>query len=128
RHTRFSRDWSSDVCSSDLYGADKIRGIKQTHQPSPWMNDYGQFSLMPVSGRGEFNQEKRASWFSHKSEVAKPYYYGVYLADHDVTAEVTPTERAAMFRFTFGQSDSSFVVLDAFDRGSEVEIIPEKNM
>src|SRR5690606_39935662 len=87
RHTRFSRDWSSDVCSSDLYGADKIRGIKQTHQPSPWMNDYGQFSLMPVSGRGEFNQEKRASWFSHKSEVAKPYYYGVYLADHDVTAE-----------------------------------------
>ncbi|TYP95688.1 putative alpha-1,2-mannosidase [Sphingobacterium allocomposti] len=110
------------------YGADKIRGIKQTHQPSPWMNDYGQFSLMPVSGRGEFNQEKRASWFSHKSEVAKPYYYGVYLADHDVTAEVTPTERAAMFRFTFGQSDSSFVVLDAFDRGSEVEIIPEKNM
>ena len=29
------------------YNADKIRGFKQTHQPSPWMNDYGQFSIMP---------------------------------------------------------------------------------
>jgi predicted alpha-1,2-mannosidase len=110
------------------YGADKIRGLKQTHQPSPWMNDYGQFSLMPVSGKAVFNEEERASWFSHKAEVSKPYYYSVYLADHDVTAEVAPTERAAMFRFSFAKTDSAFVVLDAFDRGSEVKIIPEKNM
>ncbi len=110
------------------YGADKIRGLKQTHQPSPWMNDYGQFSLMPVTGKAEFDEEKRASWFSHKAEVSKPYYYSVYLADHDVTAEVTPTERAAMFRFSFNKTDSAFVVLDAFDRGSQVKIIPEKNM
>jgi putative alpha-1,2-mannosidase len=32
------------------YDADKIRGFKQTHQPSPWMNDYGQFSIMPLTG------------------------------------------------------------------------------
>jgi len=111
-----------------VYTADKIRGLKQTHQPSPWMNDYGQFSLMPVTGKGVFDQEGRASWFSHKSETAKPYYYSVYLADHDVTAEVAPTERAAIFRFTYNKTDSAFVVLDAFDRGSEIEIIPEKNM
>lgn len=110
------------------YAADKIRGLKQTHQPSPWMNDYGQFSLMPVSGKSVFDQDERASWYSHKAEVSKPYYYKVYLADHDVTAEVTPTERAAIFRFSFGKTDSAFVVIDAFDRGSEVEIIPEKNM
>ncbi|WP_442946114.1 GH92 family glycosyl hydrolase [Olivibacter sp. CPCC 100613] len=110
------------------YAADKIRGLKQTHQPSPWMNDYGQFSLMPVSGKAVFGEEERASWFSHKAEVSKPYYYSVYLADHDVTAELTPTERAAMFRFSFAKTDSAFVVLDAFDRGSEVKIIPEKNM
>ncbi|UIR56024.1 GH92 family glycosyl hydrolase [Sphingobacterium sp. SRCM116780] len=110
------------------YAADKIRGLKQTHQPSPWMNDYGQFSLMPVTGKALFDQEERASWFSHKAEIATPYYYSVYLADHDVTAELTPTERAAMFKFTFNKTDSAFVVLDAFDKGSEVQIIPEKNM
>src|SRR5690606_9783221 len=59
------------------YTADKIRGFKQTHQPSPWMNDYGQFSIMPVTGRVAFDQDERASWFSHKAEVSKPYYYKV---------------------------------------------------
>ena len=108
------------------YSADKIRGFKQTHQPSPWMNDYGQFSIMPVTGKLRFREGDRASWFSHKAEVAKPYYYSVYLADHDVTTEITPTERAAQFRFTFPKGDSSFVVIDAFDRGSYVKIIPDQ--
>lgn len=109
------------------YTADKIRGFKQTHQPSPWMNDYGQFSIMPGSDKPVIDENERASWFSHKSETATPYYYSVYLADADVTTEITPTERAAMFRFTFSESDSSFVSIDAFDRGSEIKVIPEEN-
>ncbi|MDR1887374.1 MAG: GH92 family glycosyl hydrolase [Prevotellaceae bacterium] len=108
------------------YDADKIRGFKQTHQPSPWINDYGQFSLMPVSGKAVFDQDRRASWFSHKAEEARPYYYRVYLADHDVVTEIAPTERAAIFRFTFPATDSAFVIVDAFDRGSYIKIIPEQ--
>ncbi|MGL4957307.1 MAG: GH92 family glycosyl hydrolase [Bacteroidales bacterium] len=109
------------------YDADKIRGFKQTHQPSPWINDYGQFSIMPITGKAVFNQDKRASWFSHKAEEAKPYYYKVYLADHDVITEIAPTERAAIFRFTFPKQDSSFVIVDAFDKGSSISIIPDEN-
>ena len=108
------------------YDESRIRGFKQTHQPSPWMNDYGQFSIMPVTGKLRFREEDRQSWFSHKAEIVKPHYYSVYLADHDVTTEITPTERAARFKFTFPQTDSAFVVIDAFDRGSAVEIIPSK--
>ena len=108
------------------YAADKLRGFKQTHQPSPWMNDYGQFAIMPLTGAMRFEQDDRASWFSHKSEISKAYYYSVYLADHDVTAEIAPTERAAIFRFTYPKSDSSFVVLDAFNKGSYVKIIPSE--
>jgi predicted alpha-1,2-mannosidase len=110
-----------------VYTATKIRGFKQTHQPSPWINDYGQFALMPVTGTPAFDEDRRASWFSHKGEVAKPYYYKVYLAEHDVLAEVTPTDRAAVFRFTFPQTDSAFVVIDAFDKGSYVRILPARN-
>lgn len=110
-----------------VYTANKIRGFKQTHQPSPWINDYGQFSIMPVTGTPEFDQDKRASWFSHKAEIAKPYYYKVYLADHDVITEIAPTDRAAMFRFTFPETDSSYVVVDAFDKGSYIKIIPAEN-
>lgn len=109
------------------YDAEKIRGFKQTHQPSPWMNDYGQFAIMPLTGKAVFNEDLRASWFSHKTEVAKPYYYSVYLADHDVTTEITPTERAARFRFTFPKTDSAFVVVDAFDKGSYIKVIPNEN-
>jgi len=109
------------------YSADKIRGFKQTHQPSPWINDYGQFSIMPVTGKAIFDEDKRASWFSHKAEVAKPYYYSVYLADHDVVTELTPTSRAVMFRFTFPESDNSYIVVDAFDKGSYIKIVPEEN-
>lgn len=109
------------------YDANKIRGFKQTHQPSPWMNDYGQFSLMPVTGKLKFREDERQSWFSHKAETVTPYYYSVYLAEYDVTTEITPTERAARFRFTFPDTDSAFVVVDAFDRGSYVKILPEEN-
>ena len=109
------------------YTADKIRGFKQTHQPSPWINDYGQFAVMPVTGDPVFNQDDRASWFSHKAEDARPYYYGVYLADHDVYMELTPTERAAAFRITYPEDENPYLVVDAFDNGSYVKVIPEKN-
>ena len=83
------------------YTANRIRGFKQTHQPSPWMNDYGQFALMPTTGTPVFREDDRASFFNHKAETARPYYYQVYLADYDINTELVPTERAAMFRFTF---------------------------
>ena len=106
------------------YHSDKLRGFKQTHQPSPWINDYGQFAIMPVTKSVKFKEDDRASWFSHKAEVAKPYYYSVYLADHNVTTEITPTERAAAIRFTYGKEDSAFVVIDALDRGSYIKVLP----
>ena len=107
-----------------VYTANKIRGFKQTHQPSPWINDYGQFSIMPTTEGLVFDEEKRASWFSHKGEVATPYYYRVYLADHDVTTELVPTERAAKFRFTFPETKKAYIVIDAFDKGSYIKVLP----
>ncbi len=108
------------------YSAKKIRGLKQTHQPSPWINDYGQFSLLPTVGKPVFDEAKRASWFSHKAEKATPYYYSVYLADYDVTAELCPTERAALMAFTFPKTDQANVVIDAFDKGSYIQVIPSE--
>lgn len=109
------------------YQDDKIVGFKQTHQPSPWMNDYGYFAIMPATGSMRFKESDRASWFSHKTEIVQPHYYKVYLADPDVTTEFTPTERAARFRFTFPTTDSAYIIIDAIDKGSHVKIIPEEN-
>ena len=109
-----------------VYDNYRLRGFKQTHQPSPWINDYGMFAIMPVKGM-KINEEERASWFSHKAEVAKPYYYSVYLAEHDIIAEITPTDRAAYFRFTFPETDEGYIVIDYYDRGSYIKVIPEEN-
>ncbi len=108
------------------YDDHKIKGFKQTHQPSPWINDYAAFSLMAVTGKLEFQEEKRASWFSHKAETVLPHYYSVYLADFDTKVEITPTARAAAFKFTFPKSDESYILLDAFTGGSMVKVIPEE--
>jgi len=104
------------------YDAYKIRGFKQTHQPSPWINDYAAFSLMPVTGKLRFREDERASWYSHKRETARPHYYKAYLADHDVWTEIAPTTRAAHFRFTFPQTDSAYILVDGFFKGSMVQV------
>lgn len=104
------------------YDAHKIRGLKQTHQPSPWINDYGQFALMATVGKPVFDETSRASWFSHKGETVTPYYYRVYLADYDITAELAPTERACIFRFTMPSTDSANIVIDAYDKGSAISV------
>ncbi len=109
------------------YTAKKITGFKQTHQPSPWINDYGCFSLMPLTGKPVIDPLKRASWFSHKAEKSSPHYYSVYLADYDVTVEITPTDRAAQMNFTFGDDDIAYVLIDGFHKGAYLKYIQEEN-
>jgi len=104
------------------YGANKIRGFKQTHQPSPWINDYGAFAIMPVVGELKVNEDERAAWFSHKIEKSHPHYYSAYLGDYDTKVEISPTERGAHFRITYPESDEAYLLVDGFFRGSMVEI------
>lgn len=109
------------------YQNNYLYGFRQTHQASLWIGDYGQFSIMPVVRKEQFTQEGRKSWYSHKTEIAKPYYYSVYLGDHQSDVEFTATERAARFRIGFRVVDSTYIVIDAFDKGSYIKVIPEEN-
>jgi predicted alpha-1,2-mannosidase len=110
-----------------VYDAHFIVGLKQTHQPSPWGGDYAMFSLMPTLGEKKFLEKERQSWYSHKEEISKPHYYKVYLAEHYTTAEMTPSDRGCIMRFTFPKSDSANVVIDAFAKSTYVKVIPEGN-
>lgn len=110
------------------YRRTKIRGIRQTHQPSPWMGDYANFALMPVTGKLVVNENDRASDFTHENEISQPSYYKVRLDTWKATAEVTPTERAARFRFTYEEAGDAYVVLEVFrGENSSVEIVPGEN-
>ena len=107
------------------YSAKTIRGFRQTHQCSPWTNDYSAFSLMPVSGKLVVNQNDRALSFSHDNEVAKPHYYKVTF-DNQLTTEMAPTERGVFLRFSFVDDQDAYVIVDANNGGSMVKIIPEE--
>lgn len=107
------------------YSVNTIRGFQQAHQCSPWVSDYGVFSLMPVSGELVVDENKRASSFSHANETAKPHYYKVTF-DNGITTELSPTERGAHLRFSFPKGKNAFLVLDGYTKKSKVTIIPSK--
>ncbi len=106
------------------YSATTIRGFEEVHQCSPWMGDYGVFTLMPVAGKLVVNEHERAAQFSHNNEIAKPHYYKVKF-DNGVTTEISPTERAAHFRFSFPKNEDAYVVLDGYTKMSSVKIDPK---
>jgi predicted alpha-1,2-mannosidase len=108
------------------YAATKIRGFKQTHQPSPWINDYGAFSIFATTENLVFDEEKRESWYSHKAEISTPHYYKTYLANYNTTVEITPTERAACFRITYPQTDKAYLIVDGFFKNSYIKVFPKE--
>ena len=43
------------------YRAPKLQGIRATHQPSPWIADYGHFTIMPQIGALLLDAGQRSS-------------------------------------------------------------------
>ena len=100
-------------------------GIRQTHQPSPWINDYGAFSIMPITGELRVLENDRKS--QYRNIKVLPHYYKVELIDSKTTVELTPTKRSAQFKIQFSSNSKHHVIIDAFFKESKIKIIPEEN-
>lgn len=100
------------------YGAKRLRALQATHQPSPWMGDYGNFGVMPFVG--ESTAELPSSAFSHEEEISKPYLYAVTLKDSGVRAEMTVTTRSSAMRFAFPKGKRAWIHFDAYSPGDFV--------
>ncbi|GAT82748.1 alpha-mannosidase [Streptomyces sp. F-3] len=85
-----------------------IQAFSASHEPSPWMGDRQTFQVMPsaASGTPDTGRTARALAFRHENEVARPYYYGVRF-ENGIKAEMTPTDHAAVLRFTYPGEDAS---------------------
>ena len=111
-----------DACSGYHYNDSIINGFSQTHLSGTGGTDFGDFLLMPINGtpdlsyKGEKDSAQNvayASSFSHQMEWASPGYYGVMLQRYGIKAEMTATQRTALFRFTYPPSCSEqTLVLD----------------
>lgn len=69
-------------------------GIRATHQPSPWMGDYGQFLIMPQSGDLKPEAWERSSAFS--PVYHRPDYFAAHLHRDNWYVTFAPTERCAV--------------------------------
>lgn len=103
------------------WGAQKLRGICQSHQCSPWVGDYAVYSLMPVTGTLCTDGDERAAYFSHDDETALPHYYRVRLSNGTI-AEVAPTTRGAHFRFSYPRGQHAWLVLDGYNGKWEMKV------
>ncbi|GGS66886.1 GH92 family glycosyl hydrolase [Streptomyces cinerochromogenes] len=85
-----------------------VQAFSASHEPSPWMGDRQTFQLMPsaASGTPDTGREARELPFRHENETARPYYYGVRF-ENGLKAEMTPTDHAAVLRFTYPGDDAS---------------------
>ncbi|WP_433161287.1 GH92 family glycosyl hydrolase [Kribbella sp. CA-247076] len=94
----------------------ELQGLSFSHQPSPWMGDRDQLSIMPVIAAEPLGDpDARAAAFSHDDEIARPDVYSVTLAN-GVRAELAPTDHGAIFRFTFpADSAGRHLVFDTID-------------
>ena len=108
-----------DAASGYKYGRPTIMGFSLTHLSGTGIPDLGDFLFIPGTGKmylepgtHEDHSEGYRSSFSHDREWAFPDYYAVELQDYDVKAEMTSGIRSGIFRFTYPESDSSFVMID----------------
>ena len=106
--------WSpqTDGSTSSFYTMKgrQIEGMRATHQPSIWIRDYGDFTVMPTVGATEGSSRELASAFTHEQETALPYYYSVMLDRYQTRMELAPSERCAEMRFTFPDTEQASVV------------------
>jgi len=109
--------WSpqNDVQDGWYFNPDqhKIQGIRATHEPSPWMGDYGRITIMGQRGEAVYDTEKRACVYDENRFDVHPHSLVIDLYDQGVKIEVAPTERCAIFRFTFAPGAPARVLIDA---------------
>ncbi|WP_069993423.1 MULTISPECIES: GH92 family glycosyl hydrolase [Streptomyces] len=93
-----------------------LQAFSASHEPSPWMGDRQTFQVMPSTAKGtpSASRTARALPFRHSEETARPHYYGVTF-ENGLRAEVTPTDHAAMMRFTFPKRDAAALLFDNVD-------------
>lgn len=93
-----------------------LLGFVGTRQPAIWMGDYGQVSLAPRTGAVDVDFKTRGYAFSHGDETATPWLYRVTYGAPEkgrITAEMTGTMRAGLFRIAFPKGVAGHVVIDA---------------
>ncbi len=104
----------------------RLFGIRLTHQPSPWIGDYGQMLFMPQTGGFNSNPTARAASYRPREAVLRPDYIKVEFLRYGAQFELTPTERGAAIRLNFDGRGTPRLSVFSMDFPAEFHIDLEK--
>ena len=86
-----------------------VEGVRLTHQPSPWISDYGTFLMTPQNDCVRDNAGMAWSGYRIQDSIQSPHYLKLTFLRSNCKYELTPTERGAAIRLTFGDDRPSFL-------------------
>ena len=77
-----------------------LEGVRLTHQPSPWIGDFGSLILLPQCDVPEVDENRRWSGYRPEDAVLCPHYMKLHFLRSETVFELSPVERGAMIRIT----------------------------
>lgn len=91
-------------------------GLRVTHQPSPWIKDYGNFIIkayMPKALLNDSSDDLYTSWAPQSTEF-RPYYFQTTMLSYSTSSETTvveftPTSHGGIMQVRFPKYDASEV-------------------
>jgi putative alpha-1,2-mannosidase len=95
----------------------KVWGIRLTHQPSPWMGDYGSLLITPFTGPVTEKIEDQSS--AYKRTECHPHFQAWDAIRYRITTQMAPSERGAILTFTAGGNEAIRLRLH-FDKGHDL--------
>lgn len=108
-----------EYCAGYQYEDKTIVGFSHTHFSGTGHSDLGDFLLMPTTGALQLNPgtvdkpgSGYRSGYSHANEVARANYYKVKLDAHNITAELTTSQRVGFHRYTFPKAETAHIIAD----------------
>lgn len=105
----------------------RVQGFRATHMPSPWIGDYGHFTLMPQVGAPAFSADARSSSYRLSDAVIQPHYQKVHLLRYQTTMEMAPTQRCALLRIAFPATSEAAFIVQPFAGDSAITVDTERN-
>jgi len=108
-----------EYCAGYQHKDSSIVGFSHTHFSGTGHSDLGDILLMPFTGEFMANpgtadnpDSGYRSRFSHDTEIARPGYYEVLLADDNIKAQLTATERVGVHKYTYPQNEKEKLIID----------------
>ena len=86
-----------------------LEGIRLTHQPSPWIADYGAFVFLPQNRLIAAESGRRWSGYRPEEATLTPYYLKTRFLRSRADFELAPSERGAVIKITFDEDIDNFL-------------------